>query len=371
MELEALAPAGYHGVVLTTKQRTFRHFWHATMPVAKLADGPKPFRLMGEDIVLFLDRDGQPAALEDRCCHRTAKLSVGWCKGGNLVCGYHGWEYDRDGHVVAIPQLPGETVPRYQTPSYHAVERHGYVWVALEEPIAPIFDIPEANDPGFRRIDQFDEKWMTSPLRLMENSFDPAHFSFVHRGTFGNAAQPQPSLFEITETDFGFMAETIADVANPPQAHRISGETGPTTFRHMRNAWYLPFCRRLDIEYPSGRRHIIFTCATPIDDGSLQLLQFLYRNDTEADCSARELIDWDSQVIAEDRAILEAGDYDVPIDVSRRVEAHMPADRPGIIMRKRILELLRSRGEDEITNAKPRDGGRIAIAPLPVPEAVG
>jgi phenylpropionate dioxygenase-like ring-hydroxylating dioxygenase large terminal subunit len=341
----------YDTLVLTTKQRTLRRFWHATMPVAQLRTGPQPFRLMGEDIVLFLDADGRPAALQDRCCHRTTKLSIGWCSGGNLVCGYHGWEYDRDGRVVKIPQLPDETVPRYRTPAYQTEERHGYVWVALDEPLAPIFDVPEARDPGFRRIEQFNERWATSPLRLMENSFDPAHFSFVHRGTFGMLAQPRPSLFELTETDYGFMAETIAEVANPPHAFRISGETTPTTTRHMRNQWYLPFCRRLDIEYPSGLRHIIITCATPIDDGSLQLLQFLYRNDTEADCPAQALIDWDSAVIAEDRAVLEAGDPDATIDVSRRIEAHMPSDRPGLIMRKRLLALLREHGEDEITGA--------------------
>jgi hypothetical protein len=28
----------------------------------------------------------------------------------------------------------------------------------------------------------------------------------------------------------------------------------------------------------------------------------------------------------------------------------MPSDRPGIIMRRRILEVLRAHGEDEITN---------------------
>ena len=57
----------------------FRKFWHAVMPLSALADGPKPFTLLGEDIVLFLDETGAPAALKDRCCHRTAKLSKGWC----------------------------------------------------------------------------------------------------------------------------------------------------------------------------------------------------------------------------------------------------------------------------------------------------
>ena len=63
---------------LCTKQKVLRRFWYATLPVGKLQDGPKPFTLLGENIVLFLDGEGKPAALADRCCHRTAKLSKGW-----------------------------------------------------------------------------------------------------------------------------------------------------------------------------------------------------------------------------------------------------------------------------------------------------
>jgi hypothetical protein len=41
--------------MLCTKQKVLRRFWYATVPVDKLADGPKPFTLLGENIVLFLD----------------------------------------------------------------------------------------------------------------------------------------------------------------------------------------------------------------------------------------------------------------------------------------------------------------------------
>ncbi len=54
-----------------------RRFWYATMPSITSKDGPQPFTLLGEPIVLFLDAKGEPAALEDRCCHRTAKLLEG------------------------------------------------------------------------------------------------------------------------------------------------------------------------------------------------------------------------------------------------------------------------------------------------------
>jgi phenylpropionate dioxygenase-like ring-hydroxylating dioxygenase large terminal subunit len=338
--------------MLTTKQKVLRRFWYAVMPLADLKDGPKSFRLLDEDIVLFLGADGQPAALRDRCCHRTAKLSKGWCKDGTIVCGYHGWTYDHTGKLVHVPQFPvQQEVPNLSTPSYHCTSRYGYAWVALDEPLAPIFEVPEDSDPAFRCVPQFYETWNTSALRLMENSFDNAHFAFVHKGTFGQVDQPLPEKYEIKETDYGFEAETLVTVANPPIQYRISGTDAPTTKRHMRNKWYMPFCRRLDIEYPSGLRHIILNSATPIDDGHIKVVQWLYRNDTEADCPAQLLIDWDYKITREDKDIIESTDYDTPIDPTRRAEAHMISDKPGMIMRKRLMQLLAEHGETEIFRA--------------------
>jgi phenylpropionate dioxygenase-like ring-hydroxylating dioxygenase large terminal subunit len=336
--------------MLTTAQKALRKFWYAIMPLDRLASGPQPFRLMGEDIVLFLDADGAPAALKDRCLHRTAKLSVGRCAAGGIECGYHGWTYDRDGRLTRIPQFDDETpVPRLSVEAYRCVARYGYAWVALDEPEQPIFDIPEDGAPGYRRIFQFYDRWKTAPLRFMENSFDNAHFAYVHRGTFGDNSRPRPDRYEIEETKYGFFAASLVHIVNPPAAYQVTGTTEPTTTRDMRNHWYLPFSRRLDITYPSGLQHIIINCATPVDDGEMQLMQLLYRNDSEADCPAQKLIEWDAAVIAEDRAILEATDPDAALDISRHTEAQMPSDRPGQIMRRRLLEFLHAHGEAEVT----------------------
>ena len=335
--------------MLSTKQPVLRRFWYAIMPMDHLKDGPKPFTLLGQPIVLFLDDKGEPAALEDRCCHRTARLSKGWCNNGHVVCGYHGWEYDRDGKLVMVPQFPFEQpIPEARARAFRARQRYGYVCVALDEPLSDIPDIPEDGKPGYRRIHQFYDTWNTAALRLMENSFDNAHFAFVHKSTFGDISQPKPEKYEIVETEEGFDAETIITVRNPPNAARITGTTEPVTKRHQRNKWFMPFCRRLDMEYPSGIRHIIFNCATPIADGRIQVVQLLFRNDTEADCSTQELIDWDAAIIAEDREMLESTDPDAIVDMSRKIEMHMPSDRPGMIMRKRLLDLLRAHDEDEI-----------------------
>jgi phenylpropionate dioxygenase-like ring-hydroxylating dioxygenase large terminal subunit len=347
--------------MLTTRQKVLRRYWYATEQLEALKSGPKPFTLLGEKLVLFLDAQGEPAALMDRCCHRTAKLSKGWCENGLIVCGYHGWSYDRTGSLIQIPQFsPEQVVPRLGVRSYHCAARYGYAWVCLDEPLAPIPEVPEDRDPNYRRIQQFHDTWKTSPFRLMENSFDNAHFAFVHRSTFGQISQPVPEKYEINETDYGFEAETIVTIANPPMAHRISGTDSPTTRRHMRNKWFMPFCRRLDIEYPGGLRHIIFNSATPIDDGTIKLAQILYRNDSEESCSTAELVAWDGVIVEEDRDILESTDPDAMMDMARKVESHMPSDRPGMIMRRRILKLLREHGEDEVSEAE---------AAIEVPEA--
>lgn len=341
--------------MLVTQQPVLRKFWHAVMPLSQLASGqPQPFTLLGEHIVLFLDAQGQPAALKDRCCHRTAKLSKGRCIDGALQCGYHGWTYNAAGRVIRIPQYePERAIPAdYRTPAYRCMAKYGYAWVALvgleEEPIAPIPDVPEFNAPGWRTIFQFYETWATSPVRALENSFDNSHFSFVHRATFGVADQPRPSRYELVEKDGGFYAETVIAAANPPAFHRVSGSTEAITQRHMRNAYYLPFSRRLDIEYPSGIRHVIINCFTPIDDGHLQLVQWLFRNDSETDCPEQMLVAFDHVITREDKDILESTDPDALVDTRRRgIEYSMDSDKPGMLIRKQLMELLSRHGEAE------------------------
>jgi len=199
---------------------------------------------------------------------------------------------------------------------------------------------------GYRRIHQFDETWKTGALRLMENSFDTAHFAFVHKGTFGQGDQHKPGHFALEETPYGFEARVVVRINNPPVSHRITGTTDPVTTRTFYNQWHLPFLRKLGLAYPSGIRHTIFTCATPIDDECIQLIQWLYRNDTEEDCPAELLNAWDTRVVLEDKVILESVDPDAPVDVSRRDEEGMASDRPGML-RRRLLQLLREHGETE------------------------
>ena len=335
--------------MLVTKQPVLRRFWYTTVPDELLKDTPIAFRLLGEDIVLWRDLEGYPHALEDRCCHRTAKLSKGYVKDGQIVCGYHGWTYDKSGRCVFLPQEPGGAARReLRVNSYHCESKYGYVWVALEDPLLPIPTIPEESIHGVRRIAQFYERWETSSLRFLENAFDNSHFSFVHRSTFGDSTNPTPSSYDIKEHPWGFESETEVEIVNPPESHVLTGTNEPRTKRILANTYYLPFCRRFGCSYPNGLIHTIFNCATPIDDGSIMLSQWLYRNDSEQDAPESMLNAFDRRVTDEDKDILESTDPNACVDVQRQAEKHMVSDKPGLVIRRQIMALLRAHGEEEV-----------------------
>ena len=114
----------------------------------------------------------------------------------------------------------------------------------------------------------------------------------------------------------------------------------------MRNEYFFPVSRRLDIEYPSGIRHDIINCFTPIDDGHIQLCQWLFRNDSEEVCPESMLIHFDEVFTREDTEILESTDPDGFVDVRRRgVEYSMESDKPGMLIRKHLMMLLSEYGK--------------------------
>ncbi|HEY9762891.1 MAG TPA: aromatic ring-hydroxylating dioxygenase subunit alpha [Trichocoleus sp.] len=335
--------------MLVTKQPVFRRFWYPVIPVENLAGGPQAFELLGEAIVVWLDENRQPAAVRDRCCHRTAKLSLGKVCDGKLACAYHGWQFNGTGACIHVPQLKaGMAVPAtYKVTAYACTERYGYVWVCLENPIMEIPEIPEVADPSFRLIHEFYEPWQCAGLRVMENELDLAHPTFVHTTTFGSKEHPVPDALEINETEYGIHVEGVLGVVNPEQQQQNLKMAEAQTFRTLEMDWFMPFTIRLRINYPNGLSHVIVNTMTPISDGASQMVQFCVRNDTEADTKAADVIAFDRAVTLEDKRILESTDYDVSLSPSR--EEHMFTDRPGILIRKKVAALLKSYGEVEQT----------------------
>ncbi|MCW5736812.1 MAG: aromatic ring-hydroxylating dioxygenase subunit alpha [Enhydrobacter sp.] len=333
--------------MLVTQQKVLRRFWYPVVPADRLATEPLPFTLLNTDLVLFRDSAGKAAALVDRCCHRTARLSKGWVEAGNVVCPYHGWTYAGDGRCVRIPQRPGgDPGKNIAIESFRCTERYGVVWVALEEPLRDIPALPEYDDPAYRRVFEFYEPWEAPGLRIMENSFDNAHFAFVHKESFGIVDEPEPVQPRLEPDPAGFVMYADVPVKNPEIQRGNLGIDADRTVRHYEKTWWMPFSRKMKVTYPNGLVHIIMTLTAPIDDRRSQVIQFLLRSDSEADAPAENLTRFDRQVTHEDMAILEGCDHDVPL--SPAGELHMPTDRPGLEMRRMLARLLAEHGEQEV-----------------------
>ncbi|MEL7358369.1 MAG: aromatic ring-hydroxylating dioxygenase subunit alpha [Cyanobacteria bacterium J06560_6] len=351
--------------MLVTQQPVFRRFWYPVIPRQQLTEGPQPFELLGEPLVLWLDGEGKAAAVRDRCCHRTAKLSLGKVDNGRICCPYHGWEFSAKGECVKVPQLqPDCAIPAsYRVDAYRCQERYGYIWVCLEDPLINIPEIEEADGSDYRLIQEFYEPWQCAGLRVMENELDLAHPTFVHTETFGSEDHPTPNELEITETDWGIRVFGKLGVVNPElQQKNLKMDEG-VTFRTLSMDWLMPFTIKLKITYPNGLEHIVVNTMTPVSDRISQMVQFCVRNDTEADTPAADVIAFDRAVTLEDKRILESTDYDVPLMPSQ--EEHMLTDRPGIMIRKKVAALLKQYNEVEQSRAAQNGSFNNASAGLP------
>jgi phenylpropionate dioxygenase-like ring-hydroxylating dioxygenase large terminal subunit len=187
----------------------------------------------------------------------------------------------------------------------------------------------------------------------MENSFDNAHFSYVHAKSFGIVEEPEPAPLSIEQTADGFLMRALVPVKNPDIQKKNLKDAGDFTVRDYEKTWWAPFSRKMKITYPNGLIHIICTLTAPIDDRRSMVTQFALRTDSEADAPAADIIAFDRQVTLEDQAILAICDPDVPLRAARGGEVSIPSDEPGLEMRRHLLKLLIDAGEAEATGEPP------------------
>jgi phenylpropionate dioxygenase-like ring-hydroxylating dioxygenase large terminal subunit len=327
--------------MLLSQQPIFKRFWYPTLAVGDLAAGPQAFRLLGQDIVLWQGPEGAPVAMEDRCPHRRAKLSVdSLVVDGTLRCGYHGWRFGPEGGCTLIPQQPDLTPgAKARVKTFRADARYGFVWVCLDD--APLLDIPvlpHSADPAFRQIFEYAEDWDANMLRVCENALDIGHISFVHRKTFGNDAKPASPRLSIVPMEAGVNFKCRVPVANRELQQKNLQIGDDETLRIVDIKWYLPGSFVLHFTYPNGLIHAICGFATPIDDGHIRRIQFVYRSDSEAEAPGEKVAEFDRSVAAEDRRMLESCDPYFPLDPAE--EAHMLLDRPGLLMRRLLAQLI-------------------------------
>lgn len=169
------------------------------------ADKPFSIDILGELIVIWRNGDGAVSALEDRCVHRLAPLSLGRCEGGKLRCLYHGFLYERDGRVTEIPGQ--DIIPAHaKVKSYPVVEKHSWIWVWMGDPdkvdetlVPPAVGFDDPNYIlGRGHLDYAAEARLIS-----DNLCDFSHLTFVHANSFGAGADFADSTPKIEALERG------------------------------------------------------------------------------------------------------------------------------------------------------------------------
>lgn len=164
-----------------------KDYWYVAAPAAELGSRPIRRFVEGEALVLFRDAAGSPRALRDRCAHRGMALSAGRVVGDCVECPYHGWRYDGDGRLLAVPALTAEeTLPQPTTMrAFPAREQdeHVWVWLGTGPPDGEPFHFPHCGEPGWTTF--FMHTRFAAPVEAcLENFLDVPHTLFVHPGLF-------------------------------------------------------------------------------------------------------------------------------------------------------------------------------------------
>ena len=201
--------------------------WYAAAWSGEVGSAPFPRRILDQAIVLFRAPDGTVGALDDRCPHRLAPLSLGECADGGLRCGYHGMVFDTRGACVAVPGQ--DTMPPgAHVRAWPVVERYGLVWIwtgssAPDHRRLPL--IAGHGEPGWAAIDGGYQHHRGNYRIEIENLMDPAHTTFLHKETIGNRAAADIPV-QVTRTDRGLSAWRWIENVPPTPLDRQSHDFG-------------------------------------------------------------------------------------------------------------------------------------------------
>jgi phenylpropionate dioxygenase-like ring-hydroxylating dioxygenase large terminal subunit len=263
----------------TAAGRLLRQYWQPAALVEELnAKRPvAPIRLLGENLVLFRDKDGRYGLMERACPHRGADLCFGRLEAGGLRCAFHGWLFDATGQCLEQPGEPlnSRAYSHLNHRAYPCKERNGVIFAFLGEGVPPPFPAFDCFVAPSEQTFAFKGFWECNWLQALEVGIDPVHPSFLHRflsdestdaayGRQFRAASahsempltqilreyPRPNI-QVENTEYGFRLVTSRDLNDSTTHYRITNLIFPNA-----------------IAIPMSSEMIITQWHVPIDDTS-------------------------------------------------------------------------------------------------------
>jgi phenylpropionate dioxygenase-like ring-hydroxylating dioxygenase large terminal subunit len=260
---------------------------------------------------------------------------------GLLQCGYHGWQFGPSGACSLIPALgPGAVIPpRARLDAVAQVREHlGMVWLAIDEPVTPLLDVPEWDLDGMCTGTLTPTVGAVSAGSMMDNFCDAAHFPFVHAGTFGSGESPETDAPAVTRTGWTVEGIDVQSFANHEDPAVARGERPLVQTRTATYRWTAPFAASLRLEYEGGGVNVIVFAVQPMDDRTCRVYTTMLRNDLPDPAAISDAIAYEQAVLEEDLRIQERMPRTFPLDVT--TEVHTRADRLTLELRRVLADLV-------------------------------
>ncbi len=205
-----------------------RNAWYPAGWSKDLTSEPVARKILDEPIVLFRLPNGQLIALEDRCCHRAAPLSLGKVVGEHLQCGYHGLKFDSNGRCVEVPGQkaipPGSAVRSYVV---HEKWRMAWIWMgdAAHADISKIPHLPWLDDPAWTVAPGY-LHFAANYQLIIDNLLDFTHLVYLHARTLAGDPREATLPVKTERTDDGVhVSRWLIDVKAPPLFARAGNFT--------------------------------------------------------------------------------------------------------------------------------------------------
>jgi phenylpropionate dioxygenase-like ring-hydroxylating dioxygenase large terminal subunit len=177
-----------------------KDYWYAAAWATEIGQKLTGRVVLNEPVVFFRKKDGTPVALEDRCAHRRAPLSLGHLIDDQVQCVYHGLVYDCTGKCVRVPGQK-QVSETFGVRQYPVRERHKFIWIWMGDPALA----DDSKIPAFTLLD--DPSWATCAdyfhvpanyMLIVDNLCDLSHVAYLHAGYTGN--EPIGELAEVDTT---------------------------------------------------------------------------------------------------------------------------------------------------------------------------
>jgi len=273
-----------------------------------------------QQVVAYRTEGGNVIAMEDACPHRLLPLSMGKLKGDAIECGYHGMTYDCSGKCIRVPGQKSPP-PNAIVKTYPTHENMGLVWIWMGDPaladVGKVFDLPQYHDPKWSAVEGDALEIKANYLSLADNLCDPAHVSFVHLTTLGNAASEDIPVHNEEQDGKLVTWRWIIDAPVIPLFAKYGNFKGNVDRWHYYH-YHAPSIAVIDFGSaetgtgaPEGRRDNcmqIYAChfITPVDKDTC-IDHWLHVKNCAADGSINTELSNDFRMaFAEDKAILEA-----------------------------------------------------------------